>query len=204
MCTRLDICWSVARLSQLLSKPLQEHWTAAMHVLRYLKGTLDYELCYRKCDEGYRDADWSSSSDDRCSTSGYCFSLNRADPLISCKSRTQLTVAVSSCEAEYIAMAAAVQVGLYLAKSVNDVGKMCEPAIIFKGNQCAVALSKYPVSRQRSKHIDVRYQFIRTVQRTCKVFINCYPTTDMVAGVMTKAATKLKPRQFKSYIFGFK
>mgnify|MGYP000692385217 FL=1 len=101
-------------------------------------------------------------------------------------------------------MAAAVQVGVYLTKSVNDVGKMCEPAIIFKGNQCAIALSKYRVSRQRSKHIDVRYQFIRTVQRTCKVFINCYPTTDMVAGVVTKAATKLKPRQFKSYIFGFK
>lgn len=166
MCARLDICvlgWCVARLSQFLSKPLQAHRTGAMHVLRYLEGTRDSESCYRKCDKGYRDADWSSSSDDRCSTSGYCFSLNRAGPLISWKSRTQPTVALSSCEAEYIAMAVALQGGLYLTKSVNDVGKMCEPAVIFTDNQCAIALSKKPVSRQRSKHIDVRYRFIRTV-----------------------------------------
>ena len=69
-CTRPNICWIVTRLFQFLSKPLQEHWIAAMHVLTYLKGTLDYELCYRKCDGGltlvgYSDADWPSSSDDR-------------------------------------------------------------------------------------------------------------------------------------------
>jgi len=80
-CTRPDISWVVSRLSQFLSSPLQEHWTAVKHVLRYLKGTLHYELSYRKCDDGltlvgYSDADWASSTDDRRSTSGYCFSLN--------------------------------------------------------------------------------------------------------------------------------
>ena len=70
ICTRPDICWMVSRLSQFLSCPLQEHWTAVKHVLRYLKGTLHYELCYRKCDDGltlvsYCDADWASSTDDR-------------------------------------------------------------------------------------------------------------------------------------------
>ena len=68
-CTRPDICWIVTTLSQYLSKLLQEHWVGAKHVLRYLKGTLDYELCYRKCSEdlkltGYSDADWASSSHD--------------------------------------------------------------------------------------------------------------------------------------------
>ena len=72
-----------------------------------LKGTLDYKLCHRKCDDGltligYNDADWASSTDDRHSISGYCFSLNRTGPLISWKSRKQLTVAVSSCEAELL------------------------------------------------------------------------------------------------------
>ena len=87
------------------------------HVLRYLKGTLHYELCYRKCDDGltlvgYSDADRASATDDRRSTSGYCFSLNKAGPLTSWKSRKQPTVALSSCEAEYIALSAAVREGL--------------------------------------------------------------------------------------------
>ena len=78
-CTRPDLCWLVTKLSQHLSKPLQSHCTAVKRVLRYLNGTLEYELCYRKCKEdlvlqGYSDADWASSSDRR-STSG-CFSLN--------------------------------------------------------------------------------------------------------------------------------
>ena len=113
-CTRPYICWVVTKLSQFLVAPMIGHWIALKHVLRYLKGTLDFELCYRNCDDGrrligYSDADWVSSTDDRRSISGYCFSLNRTGPLISWKSRKQPTVALSSCEAEYISLAAAVQ-----------------------------------------------------------------------------------------------
>ena len=69
-CTRPDICWVVTKLSQFLVAPMKGHWIALKHVLRYLKGTLDFELCYRKCDDGltligYSDADWVSSTDDR-------------------------------------------------------------------------------------------------------------------------------------------
>ena len=204
-CTRPD---TFAELfPQFLSNPLQEHWTAAMHVLRYVKGTLDYELCYRKCDEGltlmgYSDADWASSTDDRRSTSGCCFSLNRAGPLISWKSRKQPTVALSTCEAEYIALAAAVQEGLYLTQLMSDIGEVSERIVIFEDNQGTFALSKNPVNRPRSKHIDVRYHFIHTVQNAGKVVTKYCPTTNMVADDMTKAATKIKLHKFKSYIFG--
>lgn len=66
MCTRPDISWAVTILSQHLSKPLETHWVALKHLFRYLQGTLDYELCYRKNDDGlmligYSDADWASS-----------------------------------------------------------------------------------------------------------------------------------------------
>ncbi|XP_068726268.1 uncharacterized protein [Montipora capricornis] len=209
-CTRPDICWVVTKLSQFLVAPKKGNWIALKHVLRYLKGTLDFESCYRKCDDGltligYSDADWASSTDDRRSTSGYCFSLNRADPLISWKSRKQPTVALSSCEAEYIALAAAVQKGMYLTQMMKDIGEVSGPVLIFEDNQGTIALSKNPVNQvnqRRSKHIDVRYHFVRSAQNVGKIIIKYCPTADMVADVMTKPVTKFKLQKFRNYIFG--
>ena len=137
------------------------------------------ELCYRKCDErltliGYNDADWASSTDDRRSTTGYCFGLNRAGPLISWKSRKQPTVALSTYEAEYIAIAAEAQEGPYLTQFMDNIGEVCfcEAVVILN---IIRALSKNPVHRQRSKHIDVRYHFSRTVQDAGKVVIKYWP-----------------------------
>ena len=208
-CTRPDICWVITKLSQYLSKPLKEHWVAVKHVLRYLKCTVDHELCYRKCAKGltliaYSDADWASSTADRRSTTGYCFSLTETGPLISWKSRKQCTVALSSCEAEYMALSATVQEGLFLVQLLKDIDCECqfEPVIIFGDNQGAIALSKNPVNRQRSKHIDVRYHFIRAEINSGKVVVEYCPTTDMVADVMTKPATKAKLVKFRDFLFG--
>ena len=194
--TRSGICWVVTKLSQFLIAPMKGHWIALKHVLRYLKGTLDFELCYRKCDDvltliGYSDTDWASSTDDRRSISGYCFRLNRAGPLISWKSRKQPTVALSLCEAEYIALAAAVQEGMYLTQTIKAIDEVSGPVLIFEDNQGTIALSKNPVKRQRSKHIDVRYRFVRSTQNAGKIIIKYCPTADMVADVMTKPITKV-------------
>lgn len=209
MCTRPDICWIVTKLSQHLSSPLEVHWVAVKHVLRYLKGTVDYELCFRKSKHGlkligYSDADWASSEDDRRSTSGYCFSLNEKGPLISWKSRKQSTVALSSCEAEYIALAAAVQESLYLRQLLCDIGHkdQDEPVLIFEDNQGTIALAGNPVNRQRSKHIDIRYHFIRSELSKGKVMLKYCPTADMLADVMTKPAKKFQLNKFNTLIFG--
>ena len=187
---RPDFCWIVMTLSQYLSKPLQEHWVAAKHVLRYLKGTLDYELCYRKCSEdlkliGYSDADWASSTHDRRSISGYCFSLT--GPLISWRSKKQRTVALSSCEAEYIALTATVQDALYLIQLLDQLVNVCCPLQIYEDNQGTIALSKDPVNRQRSKHIDIRYYFIRSTVNDGKVILLYCPTTNMIGDILTKS-----------------
>ena len=203
-CTRPDICWIVMTLSQYLSNPLQEHWVAAKHVLRYLKGTLDYELCYRKCSEdlkliGYSDADWASSTHDRRSISGYCFSLTETGPLISWRSKKQRTVALSSCEAEYIALAATVQEASYLVQLLDQLVNVCCPVQIYEENQGTIALSKDPVNRQRSKHIDIRYHFIRSTVNEGKVILYC-PTTNMIADILTKSVTCSKMQKFKKVI----
>lgn len=86
-CTRPDISWIVSKRSQKLSCPRVEDMVAAKHVLRYLKGTIDYELCFKKCNGdlnlvAYSDSDWASSLEDRRSITGYCLSLSNSGPLI--------------------------------------------------------------------------------------------------------------------------
>ena len=209
-CTRPDICWVVTKLSQYLSKPRQGHLTAAKHVMRYLKGTIDYEICYRRCENGlsligYCDADWASSPEDRRSTTGYCFSLTKEGAPISWKSRKQPTVALSTCEAEYIALAAAVQESKFLTQLLRDIDgkRQYEPALIFEDNQGTIALAQNPgMIRQRSKHIDIRYHFIRLAVNNGEVELKYCPTANMIADVMTKPATRFKLESFKNFLFG--
>ena len=75
--------------------------------------------------------------------------------------------------------------------------------MIYGDNQGALALSRNPVKSQGSKHIDVRYHFIRTEISSGRVVVEYYPTADMVADVLTKPVTKVKPLKFKDFLFGF-
>ena len=209
VCTRPDISWVITRLSQFLSKPLQCHMVSVKHVLRYLKGTAHYELCYRKNERGlsligYSDSDWASSTEDRRSTSGYCFSLTEEGPPISWKSRKQPIVALSTCEAEYIALTAAVQELMYLCQLLKaiEIGQPnCLP-VIFEDNQGTIALANNPVNRQRSKHIDVRYHFVRSQLDEGKFLLEYCPTGKMIADLMTKPAAKFQLVRFRSFLFG--
>ena len=103
--TRRDICFVVNTLSQYLVQPRRVHLVAAKHVMRYLKGTIDFGIYYDGNHDyrlyGYTDADWAGSVPDRKSTSGGCYSLGSA--MISWFSRKQSIVALSTTEAEYIA-----------------------------------------------------------------------------------------------------
>lgn len=208
--TRPDLSWVVSKLSQYLAKPKWQHWNTAKQVLRYLiKGTIDLELCYQHSDqdlklEGYSDADWASDQSDRKSTTGYCFSLTRDGPVISWKSRKQPIVALSTCEAEYMALASAVQESLYLIQLVYglDKDKRHTPVLIYEDNQGTIELSKNPVCRQRNKHADVKYNFGRAAHVDGKVTIKYCPTEYMVADVLTKPLTKPKFEVFKCYLFG--
>ena len=126
--TRPHLCYSATKLSQYLSAPTMSHINAAKHVLRYLKSTANRSLIFRKADEplhlvGSCDADWGAS-EDRRSITGYGFNLCSKGPLISWKSRKQPTVALSTCEAEYMSLASAVQEGKFLSQLLEDLVKI--------------------------------------------------------------------------------
>ena len=156
--TRPDLSYIVTMLSQHMAKPTKAHLGMAKHVLRYLIGTMHYGLKFQKCDvlelSGFCDSDWGAS-EDRRSITGYCFQLSNNGPLISWKSRKQQTVALSTCEAEYMALIAATQEAKFLRQLLADMqGSDAECVCLYVDNQGAIALAKNPVQHQRSKHID--------------------------------------------------
>ena len=108
--------------------------TALKRILRYLKRTASLAIKYQKSDDGdligYSDADWAGDADDRHSTSGNLFLL--AGGPISWQSKKQGVVALSTCEAEYVALSAAVQEAIWLKKLVATTTKIiCTSGISF-------------------------------------------------------------------------
>lgn len=197
--TRPDLCYSVTKLSQNMSKPTKADLNMARHTLKYIKGTADLSLKFRKSHSelklvGFCDSDWGGS-EDRRSISGYAFMLDENGPLISWKSKKQPTVALSTCEAEYIALAAAAQEGKFLRQLFSEMSGITEvlgTVTLHVDNQSAIALAKNPVYHQRSKHIDIKYHFVRCLVRDEIVKITYVPTECNIADVFTKPVCRAK------------
>ena len=138
-------------------------------LLRYLKGTSDYGLVIATQDQadvlmGYTDANWGRDNDRR-STGGYVFTF--AGTAISWKSKRQATVALSSCEAEYIAESEAAKEAIWLQRLLCQLRvdlsqpSVPQPVTILGDNRGALALAKNPMFHARTKHVDIRYHFVR-------------------------------------------
>ena len=144
--SRPEIAYAVSKVSQYCTNPDATHWTAAKRFFRYLAGTPNRGLCYgyQGTGAGYTDADWASS-DDRKSIGGYTFLLNGA--AICWQSKKQPTVALSSTEAEYMALTQAVKESIWLQAILDDLGArkhLEEIRTINIDNQGAIALAKKP------------------------------------------------------------
>jgi hypothetical protein len=197
--TRPDLCYSVTRLSQSMSKPTKADLNTAKHTLRYIKGTVDYSLKFRKLDcklelVGFCDSDWGGS-EDRRSITGYAFQLSETGPLISWKSKKQQTVALSTCEAEYVALAVATQEAIFLRQLYADMSGLDKTEMVVTlnaDNQGAIALAKNPVHHQRSKHIDIKYHFVRQAVQNEIVKLSYVPTDCNLADVFTKPVSRAK------------
>ena len=205
--TRPDILNVVNQLSRFFEKPDITHWKAAKHVLRYLKGTISLRLTFVSNSSmnliGDTDADWSGDLDDRKSTTGYYFKFEGNGAAISWEVKKQATVALSSTEAEYQAMGAAVQEAIYLRALMKDFGyPMKDPTYIGEDNQSCIKMCHNPVMHKRSKHIDTKFHFIRERVKSKEVGIHYIPTEDMAADILTKSLPRVKVEKHRYVLLG--
>jgi hypothetical protein len=200
ICTRPDIAYAVTTLSQYSSNPGPEHWSACKRVFRYLSGTRSYGLVYGNTREdiisvGYSDADYAANPDDRKSISGYAFMLGGAAH--SWSSKKQTTVATSSTEAEYTALAHATRFAVWSRYLLDEIGyTQEEPTVIHEDNQAALALARDPQFHARSKHFDVQNHFIREKIENSTINPVYCTTEDQLADVFTKPLARPKHEKF--------
>jgi hypothetical protein len=198
--TRPDICFFVNTLSQFLVEPRYVHLVAAKHVMRYLKGTLDCGLSYDGDHNftlsGYTDSDWVGSVADRKSTSGCYFSLGSA--MISWQSRKQSSIALSTAEASYIVACSASCEAIWLRKLLTDLFDLeMEATLNLCDNQSCIKMTKNHVFHDNSKHIEIRYHYIRDMVPRGAIKLQYISTDEQVVDVLTKALSCVKFEYFQ-------
>ena len=192
--TRPDISFAVSYLGQFNNCYDFTHWKAAKRVLRYLKGTIDVGLSFGPSDEpisAFVDADWANDVVDRRSFTGYLFCLGGSP--VSWDARKQRTVAMSTMEAEYMALSECAKECVYLKNFLAELGfdKLAD-ITIHCDSQSAIKLAKNPTFHARSKHIDVRYHYIREVLKDDMFELIYVPTENQIADMMTKGLPRIK------------
>lgn len=197
--TRPDIAYIVNSLSRFNNQPTITHWTAVKRVFRYLQATKNAKLLFKRDNEnitGYCDADWASDSVDRRSCTGYIFIFQGA--AISWASKKQQTIALSSTEAEYMSLAYSIQEALWLKQLEESFWPETAGTSLcmYCDNQSAISLSGNETYHARSKHIDVRYHFLREKIACKQISVHYKKTEDMVADVLTKGLHRPKHEAF--------
>ncbi|XP_059627486.1 secreted RxLR effector protein 161-like [Cornus florida] len=156
--------YSVGLVARFQSNPRSSHLQAAKRILRYVKGTISYGLHYifspTLSITAFSDANWGRYLPDRKSTSGCCYLLG--SNVVSWLSKKQDTVSLSTSEAECIAVSQAESQLFWMTTTLTDLGlQFLGPPKLYCDNQSAIAISKNPTLYWKSKHIDIRYHFLR-------------------------------------------
>lgn len=197
--SRPDITYAVAQLAKFGENPGPTHWTALKRVYAYLKKTRSLRLTLGGSDDthllGYSDAD-GMSNEDRHAISGYVFLIGGA---VSWSSKRQEIVSLSTVEAEYVALTHATKEAIWLRNFLTEVYRApLDPVTLYGDNQGALALAHDDKFHARTKHIDIRFHFVRYAVETNKIKLVYCPTEDMTADVLTKALPSMKAKHFAS------
>ncbi|XP_057745484.1 secreted RxLR effector protein 161-like [Arachis stenosperma] len=186
--SRLDIIQSVGVCSRFQSHPKESHLSAVKRIIRYIKGTCDYGLWYPKSDDfcavGFCDADYAGDRVDRRSTSSMCCFLGSSLNMWS--SKKQATVALSTVEAEYISASACCSQLIWLKTQLEDYKLKINSIPLFCDNMSAINISKNPVLHSRTKHIEIKYHFIREHVQKGTIDIQFVKSEDQIIDIFAK------------------
>jgi hypothetical protein len=186
--SRPDIMFATCLCARYQSNPKESHMLAVKRIYRYLKGSPRLGLWYPKDSGlelmGYSDSDHAGCKIDRKSTTGGCHFLG--GKLVSWTSKKQTSVSTSTAEAEYVAAASCCAQILWMKNQLTDYGVQYTKTPIFCDNTSAIAITQNPVMHSKTKHIAIRYHFIRDHVMKGDVELHFIPTDKQLADVFTK------------------
>lgn len=192
--TRPDIAFSVNRLAQFMHKPTANHWSGLKRLLRYLKGTIQQGLTLHQSSSStiqtFADADWGGDEDNCRSTSAFLLYLG--SNLVSWKSFKQRTVARSTTEAEYRAVASATAETLWVQSLLKELRIPTIVPVIHCDNISATYASANPVFHTRMKHLALDFHFVREKVQSGLLKVHHVPSHDQLADILTKPLPRLR------------
>ena len=194
MCTRPDAAHAVSRLAKYMANPGRAHWAALKRLACYLATTRDLWIVYGRNRDGlagFSDADWGTSDDARHSYAGYVFVFDGG--AITWSSKKQSVVALSSTEAEYIAITHATKEASWLRYMLSDLvhPDITKHAVrLYTDNKAAIDLAKNNAYHTRTKHIAIKYHYVREAVEKEEIALGYRRMEDMPADVLTKAVTR--------------
>jgi hypothetical protein len=189
LATRPDLSFSVSLLSRFQANPGIDHWNALLHVIGYVKNTLDYGLTYLRDEElspmAFVDADYGGCRDTRRSTSGYVFTMTGGP--VTWSSKRQSMVALSTVEAEYVAMSRCAQQMVWMQSWLDEVTiEHTRPGVMKGDCRGAIALTKNTKDHEKVKHIDIRHHYICELIQSEAITIEQIPSAENAADIFTK------------------
>ncbi|KAI3815599.1 hypothetical protein L1987_15273 [Smallanthus sonchifolius] len=186
---RPDIMFAVCICSRFQAKPKESHLIAVKRIFRYLKGKQRLGLWYPHGSNfdfnAYTDSDFGGCCLDRKSTTGGCQFLGNR--LVSWQCKKQTTVTISTCEAEYIAVASCCSQILWIQQQLRDYGLNFTGTPMFIDNNATMSITNNPVKHSKTKHIEIRYHFIRDCAEKRLIELVKVHTEDNFADLFTKA-----------------
>ena len=190
---RPDIAFAVSQAGRFADDAKQEHWKAAKRILRYLKGTPEKGLLFKRaegCEKlvAFSDSDYAGCVDTRRSRTGYAIFL--FGNLVDWKSRMQKVVALSTAEAELIALVEAAKETLYFKSVLQEMGIHIGVPVINCDNQPCVNILKNGGNFQRAKHIQIRYHFLRKMIEKDELEVRHVRSTENTADIFTKPVSR--------------
>jgi hypothetical protein len=194
--TRPDIAYAVSKLSRFVSNPGSEHWSALERVMRYLVGTMNYDIHYPgdpKVLEGYSDANWISDAAESKATSGYVFTLGGG--VVSWKSCKQTILTRSTMEAELTALDTATVEAEWLRELLMDLPTIEKPTptiLMNCDNQMVIVkVNSSKDNMKSSRHVKRRLKSIRKLGNTCVIALDYIHTSKNLADQFTKGLSRI-------------